>query len=665
MSSRLDGRFDERVVSALRSVSRGSFALVVVTGLLVLAGWAFDISVFKSVLPGLVTMKANTAAAFVLAGLALGLLWDEEAQRGRRLAAQAMALVVALVGLATLAEYVFGWDLGIDQLLFKEPWGAVQTFAPGRMAPATAACFLLLGSALLLLGGRRAYWLTQSLTLAAHLISVVTLLGYLFNAGMLYGAGPYTTIALHTSFAFFVLSEGILFSRPSCGLMAIVSSDSAGGVMARRLLPAALGVPVVLTWFRLLGQQARLYESEFGLLLLVVSLVLVLVVLIWVIARSLTAMDARRKAAESRFANILDIAADGIIAIDEDHRITLFNQAAERIFGYDAGEVVGRPLDLLLPARIAEGHRDHVNRFRDEAVNARRMGERREIFGRRKDGSEFPAEASISKSDPQEPATFTVILRDVTEQKRAQEKRRRHAAELERSNKALEDFAYIASHDLQEPLRKIQAFGGRLKVKCGSVAPDALEDLGRMESAAARMQTLIDDLLEYSRVATTPQPLVTVDLSETAREAVSDLCLRIEQTGGRVFIGDMPAIEAVRSQMRQLIGNLIWNALKFRRPDAIPLVNVYGQVTNGDALCQLFVEDNGIGFDEKYLDRIFQPFQRLHGRSEYEGTGIGLAICRRIVERHGGTITAKSAQGLGATFIVTLPTTQSKEDKAA
>ncbi len=236
------------------------------------------------------------------------------------------------------------------------------------------------------------------------------------------------------------------------------------------------------------------------------------------------------------------------------------------------------------------------------------------------------------------------------------------AAELQRSNSELEQFASVASHDLQEPLRKIQAFGDRLQAKCAAaLGEQGREYLDRMRAAAARMSTLINDLLAFSRVTTKAQPFGPVDLAKEARQVVSDLEGRLQQTDGRVELGELPALNADPTQMRQLLQNLIANSLKFHQPDEPPVVRVEGRILPGGdgagPLCELTVQDNGIGFDEKYLDRIFQLFQRLHSRSEYEGTGIGLAICRKIVERHGGTIAARSAPGDGATFVVTLPLT--------
>ena len=239
------------------------------------------------------------------------------------------------------------------------------------------------------------------------------------------------------------------------------------------------------------------------------------------------------------------------------------------------------------------------------------------------------------------------------------EQETRQRQELTRSNEELQQFAFIASHDLQEPLRKITAFGDRLKATCeDSLTDKGYDYLQRMQNAAERMKVLIEDLLSLSRITTRAQPFVEVNLAQVTQEVLSDLEIRIAQTEARIVLGQLPTIEADRLQMRQLLQNLIGNALKFHRKAEPPLVKIYSTTIKNqqpsEDSCQIIVEDNGIGFDEKYLDRIFNVFQRLHGRTEYEGTGIGLAICRKIVERHQGTITAKSEPGKGASFIVTL-----------
>ncbi len=232
-----------------------------------------------------------------------------------------------------------------------------------------------------------------------------------------------------------------------------------------------------------------------------------------------------------------------------------------------------------------------------------------------------------------------------------------YMARLEQSNQALQDFAAIASHDLQEPLRKVTAFGNMLKQKCGSSLGEQGNDyMARILKANQRMQSLLTALLEYSRLSTKTNPFVEVNLSNLIGEVLSDLEIRIAKTGGQVHVGILPVISADPTQMRQLFQNLIGNALKFHKEGEKPLIKI--QSSTNKQMIRISVEDNGIGFDEKHLERIFAPFQRLHGRSEYEGTGMGLAICKKIVERHGGSITAKSTPGKGSLFVIDLPLRQ-------
>jgi PAS domain S-box-containing protein len=374
---------------------------------------------------------------------------------------------------------------------------------------------------------------------------------------------------------------------------------------------------------------------------------------------------------------ILNSADEGICGVDVEGKIAFANPTAAKILGTSIENMIGRPVMELFRG-VPAGNKPGVHATKD--------GHYSEILLNRLDGSSFVVEYSRSPIREDRRIVGEVLLfKDITERKQSEEALALKATELARSNSELEQFAFVASHDLQEPLRKILAFGDRLKVKCSTMdLGEGQEYLERMQNAAARMRTLIDDLLTFSRVISRTEPFVPVDLNTVVREVLGDLEVRVERTGATVNVGKLPTIEADATQMRQLLQNLIGNALKFHEPNAKPVVNVESRIvsrTRGptetsllrmrasgekmpdEQICELSVRDNGIGFDEKYLDRIFSIFQRLHGRQEYEGTGIGLAVCRRIVDRHGGTLTAKSSPGSGATFIALLPLRQ--PEKAA
>jgi PAS domain S-box-containing protein len=354
----------------------------------------------------------------------------------------------------------------------------------------------------------------------------------------------------------------------------------------------------------------------------------------------------------------------------DDLKFVLWNKAGEQLTGRPAAEFIGKSDYDFFPREDADAY---VASDRETLRGGKLVEIEEETLATAHQGERILHTKKIPiLNDAGEAEYLLGIAEDITERKAAEEKLTKFAAQLEQNNRELQEFAFVASHDLQEPLRKVRAFGDRLKTKCGAnLTDDGRDYLERMLNAARRMQTLIEDLLSFSRVSTRAQPFVPVDLNIVAREVISDLEVRIEQVRGKVEVSHLPTLEADPTQMRQLLQNLIGNALKFHRNDTPPAVKVRAEIVPGGdtdrirrglgaalSKCQLCVEDNGIGFEEKYLDRIFTVFQRLHGRGEYEGTGVGLAICRKIALRHGGDITAKSQPGAGTTFIVTLPMLQ-------
>jgi PAS domain S-box-containing protein len=356
-----------------------------------------------------------------------------------------------------------------------------------------------------------------------------------------------------------------------------------------------------------------------------------------------------------RQADLLELAYEAVLVRDLESRITFWNARAEELYGWTKAEALGNVTHTLLRTVFPLPFDEYMailtkeGRWHGELVHTTKDGRRIAVHSRH----------ALQRDDAGSPLAILEINLDITEQKKADEEIKRYASQLELTNRELQDFAFVASHDLQEPLRKIQAFGDQIKTGYGDrLEGEGLDFLARMQNAAVRMQALIQALLNYSRVTTRARPFSPVDLSSVATEVAGDLEASIVETGGRVEIGALGVIEADPIQMRQLIKNLIGNALKFHG-DAKPVVRIYGKSAKNNHY-MIMVEDNGIGFDEKYLDRIFTPFQRLHGRGVYEGTGIGLAICRKIADRHGGTITARSAPGRGTTFMVTLPVRQPK-----
>ena len=350
---------------------------------------------------------------------------------------------------------------------------------------------------------------------------------------------------------------------------------------------------------------------------------------------------------EAMFAGIISISSDAIVSIDAEERIIGFNQGAETIFGYSSEEALGQQLDILIPERFRADHHRHVADFGAGPVPARRMGERGQIVGRRKHGEIFQADASISKLEVGGRRIYTAVLRDVTERVRAEQ-------ELARSNAELEQFAYVASHDLQEPLRMVASYTQLLARRYGDkLDDDAREFIAFAVDGVTRMQALINDLLTFSRVGTRGEAPEPTDTNAVVDRVLISVGPAIDEAGAMVTRDDLPTIFADAGQINQLFQNLIANALKFRRTNEAPRVHISAQ--RGSEEWIFSVADNGIGIAPEYAERIFVLFQRLHSRAEYPGTGIGLSICKKIVERHGGRIWLESEPGNGTTFFFSIP----------
>ncbi len=516
-----------------------SSAVAVATGLVVLAGWFAGVERVTYIFAGAVSMKANTAASIILLGIGLALLAPRNPARGWQAAGLACAGLAAAIGVATLAEYAFGWDLRIDQILVDDAPGSPGTSASGRMASFSAASFALLGVALGLLRFRNE-WLAQAAALAAGLLGLVALAGYVYDARDLSGLGSHTQMAIHTSLAVLLLSGGVVSARPT-GMMEALMSPGPGGVAARRLLPAAIGVPLLVGWVRLLGERRDLYSTEQGLALFATSNIAIFVALIWHTARSLNAADERRSAAEQEV----------------------------------------RALNEELEERVSE-----------------------------------------------------------------------RTAELEAANQEMEAFSYSISHDLRAPLRAIDGFSRILEDEYSAeLDAEATRLLGVVRSSVRQMGGLVDDLLEFSRLSRQPVNRRRVSPARVAAEAVDALAVPPERRE-QIVIANLPTCSADPALLKQVYVNLISNALKFTAGRAEPRIEIGSEVVGGQPAC--FVRDNGVGFNMRYAGKLFVVFQRLHPADQYEGTGVGLAIVQRIVQRHGGRVWAEAKVNQGATFYFTM-----------
>ncbi len=345
-----------------------------------------------------------------------------------------------------------------------------------------------------------------------------------------------------------------------------------------------------------------------------------------------------------------------IFMLDPVGTIMTWNESAERIKGYKTEEIIGSHFSKFYTSEDIRADKP-VSMLEIASEQGKCEDEGWRV---RKDGSRFWANVVVTalRDEHGQLKGFCKVERDMTERKKTQEVLMRKSIELARidaERQQLELFSYTASHDLREPLQKIIGFGGLLREHVEKKPDLKITDyVERMQNAAFRMNQLIEDLLHFSKITKKEELFEAVDLRELIKEVLQDLEIRIQQTKGEVRVDPLPVVKADRLQMRQLFQNLIANALKFHKKEIPPRVVVKSKPMN-HLFLEITVEDNGIGFDEKYLDKIFKPFERLHSRAEYEGSGLGLAICQKIVLNHDGRITAKSSPGNGTVFTVTLP----------
>ena len=365
--------------------------------------------------------------------------------------------------------------------------------------------------------------------------------------------------------------------------------------------------------------------------------------------------------------NIIFSMMDALIVIDSDLKIKTVNNAAGELLNYAPEELINQSINLIFP--VPEESPFHGEKL-TKIISQGGLKNYETVF-RKKSGAKVPVLLSFSVMKDLNSALKYIVCtsKDITERKRAEEEMLLQTEKLTQTNQELQSFAYAASHDLQEPLRKIVAFSDRIiKKEATNLNEQSLDYFDRIQKAALRMQTLINDLLSYSRITTQAQPFVKVNLGAIVSDVITDLESLIERTSGKVEANNLPVIEADPTQIRQLFQNLISNGLKFHRPGVPPIVRITSRIVNAESkrlksrqeLLELSFEDNGIGIEERYFIKIFSVFQRLHGKDEYEGTGVGLSICHKIVERHKGQIKVASELGKGSRFIVTLPLNQNR-----
>ena len=373
-----------------------------------------------------------------------------------------------------------------------------------------------------------------------------------------------------------------------------------------------------------------------------------------VIEQLVVSRTARLIESEAQHRAVVENAVDGLLTIDEFGVIESFNHAAEDIFGYSDIEVIGQNIKILEPAAYHDEQDSYLKLYRATGIK-RNVAAGYKISGRRKDGAIFPIDLSISEMRLGNKRKLSAIVRDITERVALEKEREVFIEKLTDSNEELARFAYVCSHDLQEPLRMVRSFSEKLQDHLAESLKDDVKGQKYFKfvtDGAARAQILITDILAYSSISSDTQALENVNLTSVITVIKNDLLDHSSGRKGEITFEPLPEIQGNKTQLFQLFQNLISNGLKYQKPDAMPHVHL--GVLDNDSHWLFTIKDNGIGMEARHLTKIFEVFQRLHGRSKYAGTGVGLSICKKVVERHGGTIWVESEKNLGSTFYVKL-----------
>ena len=628
--------------------------LVLLTKGFTMLEWIFDNQVMFTTNAYEATTKFNTAFLFFIAAICLLI---SNKKKYKIFLIILITTLFAISGL-TLAEYIFSVDLFVDNFLIED---TISTLYPGRMSVATSACFIFLSIGLisLYLKNKTLRKVAQSATLLVSMISFMNIITLLLKIPTSDRTIFFATMSLQTAISFAFLSFALAFKFPGIGFTKMFFGNYFGSKSLRKLIPLIVGVPFVLSFLLLTLINKEILEPQFGILLYTIILIFLSFLYTMIVALGLNKSDKFRKTLESdlihkneelfQFKEALDEIA--IVAItDENAVIKYVNDNFCAISKYTREEIIGNTSLIVRSDYHPEAY--FWDAWHQVSSGKPWFGE---IKNRAKDGSHYWTESSVIplKTKIGSIKEFMSIQLDITKRKEAEELlASKYVKTLEQKNQELEQYSYIASHDLQEPLRTITSFSDILFNEYNDKLDDnAKQIFSFIKQATGRMSSLIKNLLDYSRIGY-QEELTKIDSNQLLKDISSDLSALISQTNTVIEINELPIINGYPTVLRLLFQNLLTNAIKFTEKGVDPIIKI--NAIKKKEFWEFSIKDNGIGIKKEYQNKIFAIFQRLHLKEEYEGTGIGLAHCKKIVSLHGGEIWVKSTYGKGSTFYFTI-----------
>ncbi len=651
-----------KISSYLKAIVIIAGIISLMVGILVIIGWTFDISVLKSMNPSFISMKANTAVCFILTGISLIILNYNQQILILKNTVMILSVIVLLISVVNLFEYIFSWNAGIDELLFKEGPGTTSTIYPGRMAGNTVICFVLLSIALLMTDTnfRWGNLISQLLALTTGLISVLPQLGYVYKEVDLFTFAFRTPMALHTAITFLTLSIGVFFLRPATGILKVLSSDGAGGFLTRRLFPVIIIIPILIIWARLAIQAGGYNLKTIDIEIISLFYIVLYVVTLWKVVGSLNSLDAKQKLSqadliqsEKKYRKIFENVQDVYYQVDINELITEISPSIFRMAGYRREELIGKSVtkfyyDLNERAALIEQVSKKGEVWDFEALLRTKSGQIKYTS----------FNAHILFDSKGQNIGIEGTLRDIDERKQFEIQLQEAKEKAEESDRLKSAFLQNISHEIRTPMNAIMGFTSLI----GN--PDTSSEMQAsfvkaVQKSSKQLHLIINDIVDVSSIeANLIEKNVTVfNLNSTLNNLYTQFAIRTSENNITFNLksglsDDHAMIQTDQTRLVQVLSNLLNNAIKFTKKGHIG----FGYITR-DSMIEFFVSDTGIGIHPDFHSKVFNSFYQVENSlsRSFGGTGLGLFICKAYVELLGGKIWLESEPGKGSVFFFNIP----------